>query len=212
MNSFLSFSQVKIWFQNRRMKWRNSKERELLANGGSREQTLPNKNNPNPDLSDVKESFVSRTVGRAADREDLEDLGEDEVTGVVYSGADLDGFHDKSDVDNSNATQEPLESLIAASQLSLTHAGAARVVDSTTHRLSNNGISTSSESPKLLIKDLATLGAASTNEGYSSTANGLSFGRYADEGGSAHEQDFSDEDINVTDDMTPSNNEESDVD
>ncbi|KAF7491960.1 Homeobox protein DBX1 [Sarcoptes scabiei] len=43
---------VKIWFQNRRMKWRNSKERELLSNGGTREQTLPTKNNPNPDLSD----------------------------------------------------------------------------------------------------------------------------------------------------------------
>lgn len=35
------------------MKWRNSKERELLAAGGSREQTLPNKNNPHPDLSDA---------------------------------------------------------------------------------------------------------------------------------------------------------------
>uniref|UniRef100_A0A182PCB3 Homeobox domain-containing protein n=1 Tax=Anopheles epiroticus TaxID=199890 RepID=A0A182PCB3_9DIPT len=46
--------EVKIWFQNRRMKWRNSKERELLANGGSRDQTLPNKNNPNPDLSDAR--------------------------------------------------------------------------------------------------------------------------------------------------------------
>lgn len=46
-------SQVKIWFQNRRMKWRNSKERELLAAGGSRDQTLPTKHNPNPDLSDV---------------------------------------------------------------------------------------------------------------------------------------------------------------
>lgn len=44
---------MKIWFQNRRMKWRNSKERELLAAGGSREQTLPNKNNPHPDLSDA---------------------------------------------------------------------------------------------------------------------------------------------------------------
>ena len=44
--------QVKIWFQNRRMKWRNSKERELLAQGGNREQTLPTKNNPHPDLSD----------------------------------------------------------------------------------------------------------------------------------------------------------------
>ena len=36
------------------MKWRNSKERELIASGGSREQTLPTKNNPNPDLSDPK--------------------------------------------------------------------------------------------------------------------------------------------------------------
>ncbi|CAH2101671.1 unnamed protein product [Euphydryas editha] len=36
------------------MKWRNSKERELLASGGSREQTLPNKNNPHPDLSDAE--------------------------------------------------------------------------------------------------------------------------------------------------------------
>ena len=49
---FNFFFQVKIWFQNRRMKWRNSKERELIAQGGCREQTLPTKHNPNPDLSD----------------------------------------------------------------------------------------------------------------------------------------------------------------
>ncbi|CAG2104112.1 unnamed protein product [Medioppia subpectinata] len=48
----VGYGWVKIWFQNRRMKWRNSKERELLSSGGTREQTLPTKNNPNPDLSD----------------------------------------------------------------------------------------------------------------------------------------------------------------
>ena len=51
--------QVKIWFQNRRMKWRNSKERELLSSGGSRDATLPNKANPNPDLSDVTDDIDS---------------------------------------------------------------------------------------------------------------------------------------------------------
>lgn len=39
------------------MKWRNSKERELLSSGGCREQTLPTKMNPNPDLSDVGKKF-----------------------------------------------------------------------------------------------------------------------------------------------------------
>lgn len=44
------------------MKWRNTKERELLAAGtGCREQTLPTKNNPNPDLSDVTTSTPNNT-------------------------------------------------------------------------------------------------------------------------------------------------------
>lgn len=48
------------------MKWRNSKERELLSSGGCREQTLPTKANPHPDLSDVGKKC-------SADEEDEEE-------------------------------------------------------------------------------------------------------------------------------------------
>ena len=41
------------------MKWRNSKERELLSSGGTRESTLPGKGNQNPDLSDPVDAASS---------------------------------------------------------------------------------------------------------------------------------------------------------
>lgn len=56
------------------MKWRNSKERELLASGGSREQTLPNKNNPNPDLSDADADKTKMDLSDVALDDEDEDL------------------------------------------------------------------------------------------------------------------------------------------
>ena len=55
------------------MKWRNSKERELLSVGGSREQTLPSKDNQNPDLSDphdpgLRDADIGDTQGRTQSR------------------------------------------------------------------------------------------------------------------------------------------------
>lgn len=53
------------------MKWRNSKERELIAQGGCREQTLPTKNNPNPDLSDPQTSN-HHTIPQASNNHHLD--------------------------------------------------------------------------------------------------------------------------------------------
>jgi len=45
------------------MKWRNSKERELLSAGGSRDVTLPGKDNPHPDLTDALRHHEMTTAG-----------------------------------------------------------------------------------------------------------------------------------------------------
>ena len=84
--------QVKIWFQNRRMKWRNSKERELLSSGGSRESTLPNKSNPNPDLSDVRDEQNEQPFDMNAH---LDELLTEHGTDDMHN--QNDDMHDHSD-------------------------------------------------------------------------------------------------------------------
>ena len=97
--------QVKIWFQNRRMKWRNSKERELLSSGGSRESTLPNKSNPNPDLSDLKhESDQPFDMNAHLDKLLYDDH---QSAGMGASHDDLDNAHYSGDLESH---QSPLSS------------------------------------------------------------------------------------------------------
>ena len=176
----------------------------------------------------------------ASDRDDvmddLADEDDDAVSSVGASynspeggdsysvGSDRDpGIHPRVTTPSSGGdrtpgrTQEPLESLIAASQLSLTHAISQGLPDSTQGRLQ-----ASPNSPKLLIKDLASLGATGTTgpagpagaaDGFCSSVYPMYHQHQTVIAAPEHDdQDYSDEDINVTDDMTASNNDDSDVD
>lgn len=97
-----SGSQVKIWFQNRRMKWRNSKERELLSSGGCREQTLPTKANPHPDLSDVGKKS---SADEEEDEEEEFGRGSTRAAGSSISSPSLSSKHsDFSESDEEEIT------------------------------------------------------------------------------------------------------------
>lgn len=61
------------------MKWRNSKERELLSSGGSRESTMPTKSDLNGDCGE--------------DPQKPKDLG-DELDGILAEDDDTDDVND----------------------------------------------------------------------------------------------------------------------
>ncbi|KAK7085315.1 Homeodomain [Halocaridina rubra] len=166
------FGEVKIWFQNRRMKWRNSKERELLASGGSREQTLPTKNNPNPDLSDVVDEARCKTAAK-------DDLNNHSGPGDDHHHLSLSPHKDQQHFQGPlppKPPPQPPQGRDFVSTLAATLPG------------------------KIQIKDLSALSNYSKHTPYA-------FPSYAE-----GEADYSDEDINVTDDLVVSNNEDSDND
>ncbi|XP_071529957.1 uncharacterized protein Dbx isoform X2 [Panulirus ornatus] len=163
----LKDSQVKIWFQNRRMKWRNSKERELLASGGTREQTLPTKNNPNPDLSDVgEETRTPAGVGASKDELSLQP-GDD----IFQKEPEYQGRGDEDTFVGQQARADAFSSSLA-----------------------------SAIPAKIQIKDLTSLSS------YGKAAGAYAFPYQEADG------DYTDEDINVTDELGGSHNEDSEND
>lgn len=85
------------------MKWRNSKERELLSSGGCREQTLPTKANPHPDLSDVGK----KSSAEYEEEEEEEEFGRETMraAGSSISSPSLSSKHsDFSESDEEEIT------------------------------------------------------------------------------------------------------------
>ncbi|RXG51015.1 Homeobox protein DBX1-A [Armadillidium vulgare] len=174
----LKDSQVKIWFQNRRMKWRNSKERELLANGGSREQTLPTKNNPNPDLSDVKEDLSSSSSSSTSALKTPEN----------------------------SSRKEPFSSgTTAVRSLELLSQKQESKLDTLLQSVSNP--KESNLRNKFEIEDVVSIAHQNCH-----SLDGRHPYTFHFSSQDHNESEFSDEDINITDEMIASNNEESDDD
>lgn len=150
------------------MKWRNSKERELLAAGGTREQTLPTKNNPNPDLSDVGEEHRSpSSAGPSPSSKDELNLQSPEGA-QEYQGRSEDESGYLGQQSRQESFGPPLGAALPA---------------------------------KIQIKDLTAL------SGFGKSPAATFPFSYQDA-----EADYSDEDINVTDELVASNNEDSEND
>lgn len=89
------------------MKWRNSKERELLSSGGCREQTLPTKFNPNPDLSDVgKKSLEGEDDALSYQRTELPLVVDSQLPPSPFNSSSHSKQSDLSDSDIEDADED----------------------------------------------------------------------------------------------------------
>lgn len=102
--------QVKIWFQNRRMKWRNSKERELLSGGGSRDATLPSKSNPGNDEDDVinKDGRIACKQSECTQTKTTDNINKTTLTQHTndFHDVEFDSEQPMDDVDTSSSDSE----------------------------------------------------------------------------------------------------------